>query len=464
MSHTVRCWATQYVSKLVNQEGNTIINNQILHARKKTVDESFVLGFDLQDLYKQLTALCSTMSQVIHAFSTTRCQERDHTTADGTRCLAAILQLLGQRSQQNSWSKHLFGLYLYATGTQRQTISVLSTWGVCSSYSTVAGSQAKSTSSHDNKSKKGKEKAYQSSETECPSQMATATSTTATTLPSTHQNVYAGLIRRLSQACCITVQQAARIHQLSHVYDNINLLFKAAEQVIGRKDSLEYSTCATAIRIFEAAKNDMKTANLLETMQKAPELSVRDVVLTQQENTLYPAVLTHTILQIVVTHDGPSFSRFHNDIAKSLPVTENQIPLHKTEFYPLPAMDIDKSSTVGNADVIDAISNALAYNTTSPEYLHTVKIYLGDQLSMTRLGSVGQNRVGHDALCHTHMNVVQAMRLFHGQMHVASGCLDTHWGLPSAGSQDPGSLSFHNTVLDCKPILLSSPPPYQTCS
>ncbi|KAI0806298.1 hypothetical protein BC629DRAFT_1486786 [Irpex lacteus] len=55
--------------------------------------------------------------------------------------LAVLLDLLGQRSQQNSWSKHLFGLYLFATGTQRQTIAVLSSWGVCSSYSTLAGTQ-----------------------------------------------------------------------------------------------------------------------------------------------------------------------------------------------------------------------------------------------------------------------------------------------------------------------------------
>ena len=73
--------------------------------------------------------------------------------------LATVVELLGQRSQQNSWLKHLFGLYLFATGTQRQTIAVLSSWGVCSSYSTLAGTQNSSASkksvqdnNHDDKS------------------------------------------------------------------------------------------------------------------------------------------------------------------------------------------------------------------------------------------------------------------------------------------------------------------------
>ncbi|KAI0772179.1 hypothetical protein BC629DRAFT_1529829 [Irpex lacteus] len=48
-------------------------------------------------------------------------------------------------------------------------------------------------------------------------------------------------------------------------------------------------------------------------------------------------------------------------------------------------------------------------------------------------------------------------------MHAAAACLDTHWGLPTAGARDPGSLCFHNSVVDRKPIVLSSPPPYRTC-
>lgn len=52
----------------------------------------------------------------------------------------AALTLLGERSQQNSYFKHVITLYLYATGASRQAISVLAHLGVGSSYTTIAAS------------------------------------------------------------------------------------------------------------------------------------------------------------------------------------------------------------------------------------------------------------------------------------------------------------------------------------
>ena len=50
-----------------------------------------------------------------------------------------ILGLLGQQSQNNSFVKHMLGLYLYATGAQHQLISILTNLGLCSSYVSIAG-------------------------------------------------------------------------------------------------------------------------------------------------------------------------------------------------------------------------------------------------------------------------------------------------------------------------------------
>lgn len=52
----------------------------------------------------------------------------------------AALTLLGERSQQNGYFKHVITLYLYATGASRQAISVLAHLGVGSSYTTIAAS------------------------------------------------------------------------------------------------------------------------------------------------------------------------------------------------------------------------------------------------------------------------------------------------------------------------------------
>ena len=47
--------------------------------------------------------------------------------------------LLGERSQRNSLVKNVTGLYLYATGAQRQAISILSSLGLSASYPAIAG-------------------------------------------------------------------------------------------------------------------------------------------------------------------------------------------------------------------------------------------------------------------------------------------------------------------------------------
>lgn len=49
-----------------------------------------------------------------------------------------MLVLLGERSQQNSYAKHVIGLYLYATGASRQAISVAAHLGIASAYQTIA--------------------------------------------------------------------------------------------------------------------------------------------------------------------------------------------------------------------------------------------------------------------------------------------------------------------------------------
>lgn len=89
---------------------------------------------------------------------------------------------------------------------------------------------------------------------------------------------------------------------------------------------------------------------------------------------------------------------------------------------------------MGNANVVDAISESLAYDVRSSKYLDMVKIYSGDQLSIAGLRSVSDNRVGNDYFHHSHRNIVQAPGFFDGQMHVASSCLETHWGLADANA------------------------------
>ncbi len=207
----------------------------------------------------------------------------------------------------------------------------------------------------------------------------------------------------------------------------------------------------------------MLFSDLLASHENAPLLSVKDINLTRDEGDILHACLVHTILRIVVGFGGAGFSRFAEELRECVPITLEKIPLHKTETYPLPAMNIDELSTVGNAQVIDTIFDMLGYDDMNEKALGKVKIVHGDQLSVSRIRSVSGNRVGHDSLNSSYLDVVCGPGLFHGQLHAVFGTLQTHWGNPSLGLRDPGSLTFHNSVLFCKPIVLSSLPPYCTC-
>lgn len=126
-------------------------------------------------------------------------------------------------------------------------------------------------------------------------------------------------------------------------------------------------------------------------------------------------------------------------------------------------MDIDESSTTGNADVVDAIYTELKHDLNLAEFFETVQLVNGDQLSVARLRGSSNDRIGHDSLRRSYLNLSSTNGFFHGQLHLAFATLETHYGNPALGPYDPGSFCFHNTVLDRKPIVLSSLPPYCTC-
>ncbi len=248
---------------------------------------------------------------------------------------ASILDLLGERSQANSYVKHLFGLYLYASGAQRQVISVLNSLGKCSSYPALAGMQSFSNSGAENKmpltSHNNKDLEEESSNSDSGSsevQLARLESediplsaiksigctssdsllyslaTASTTHPKTLKNKNLGLLRRISLACRVSTKYMAQMHLLGHVYNNINIVFKVAEQVIGRTDSQENGTCATVFPLYGAADKDMQTADLLTSQDATPLLSIKDIDLTKDESALLQECLIHTILRIIVDFGG----------------------------------------------------------------------------------------------------------------------------------------------------------------
>jgi hypothetical protein len=126
-------------------------------------------------------------------------------------------------------------------------------------------------------------------------------------------------------------------------------------------------------------------------------------------------------------------------------------------------MEIDENSTKGNIEVMEAINKELGLDVNDPNYVKYVKILAGDQLTIARQRSILQVRIGHEQGAQSWKHIVLMPGLFHAKIADCHGVLQTHFGKPSAGFRSPGSLGFHNTVLDRLPITLTSLPPFRTC-
>lgn len=112
--------------------------------------------------------------------------------------------------------------------------------------------------------------------------------------------------------------------------------------------------------------------------------------------------------------------------------------------------------------MVDAIFNVLRVKENSG-WSRIVKFFCGDQLTIARLRALVNIRAGHEGGYTGFGWGVWMPGLFHAKMTDIHGVFITHWGKPSAGPRNPGCLAFHNTILQRKPILLTSLPPFRTC-
>ena len=153
--------------------------------------------------------------------------------------------MLGEYSQSNIFPRRVLGLYLYASGAQRQVISVMSHLGISESYSTLVRKLRKAS-------------------VVAPIHDGTTTLHTANpAVPVNIQNEYApapiasnlsapapkkakarnarvpqpwdaGTLRVLSNSMRDMARGVAATGLFASVYDNINMVFQVSEQIMGR--------------------------------------------------------------------------------------------------------------------------------------------------------------------------------------------------------------------------------------
>ncbi|KAF7333611.1 hypothetical protein MSAN_02413300 [Mycena sanguinolenta] len=270
-----------------------------------------------------------------------------------------------------------------------------------------------------------------------------------------------GIFSRLRDACMATIAALATSQTNMIIYDNINLMSRIAEQILGCKNAQENGTCATLVPLHNAKREHLLTSALDESILNAKHLEIGDITLNPAEAAFFDKALIDTIVRIIVRHGGEGFVKWQAEADAALPVTADKIEVHKTPIHPLPTMEIDESTITGNIEVIEEIMRVLGVKTDDPDYRKYLQLTAGDQLSIARQRAVLQALLGHESRPQSWRHIVPVTGLFHAKIADCHGILETHLGKSTVRS--PGSLGFHNTVLDRLPITLTSLPPFRTC-
>ncbi|KAJ7936544.1 hypothetical protein B0H13DRAFT_2303587 [Mycena leptocephala] len=113
-----------------------------------------------------------------------------------------------------------------------------------------------------------------------------------------------GTLRQLSGSMRDMAKSIAATGLYAASYDNINMVFRTAEQVLGKNYSQENGTCETIWPLWKARLEDMKIKDFNSAFDKAPPLSIKDILLSAPELELMDKFFRHCILRIIVDHGG----------------------------------------------------------------------------------------------------------------------------------------------------------------
>jgi hypothetical protein len=225
-------------------------------------------------------------------------------------------------------------------------------------------------------------------------------------------------------------------------------------------DTQEAATCATLWPLWKAKQEDLDLSVFNDTFKSAGPLRHEDILLKEEEVTSFNSALTFTICEIIVTQGGDRFLELQKELEKHRPVVGHKIEKHKTHLHPMTVFDIDESTIVGNGEVAEAIYKEAGVFDT-PLFNKLAKILGGDQLSVARLRSLNNIRIGQQCGFAGFSWGAWVPGLFHAKMADVHGNIVTHFGEPN--TYNPGSLWHHNTILQRIPIVLSSLPPFNKC-
>ena len=203
---------------------------------------------------------------------------------------------------------------------------------------------------------------------------------------------YTSAIEKIKQ---LGVESLRKIISIAHscafmiIWDNLNIAFQVGEQRKASKDHFDNGTTATLIPLYGVEYGELRLDMKAKHDSRLPvlEFGPEDLLPSpEQVSQVESAELWH--IEDILYDCFPSLRlRFKDNFPPALP-TILQIPLHKTEQYPLPAMHIDELSLDGTLEVLNTIFCNTLKMTADDLEKHGVVFCAGDRLSISLLDKV----------------------------------------------------------------------------
>ncbi|KAJ7730237.1 hypothetical protein DFH07DRAFT_756359 [Mycena maculata] len=264
-------------------------------------------------------------------------------------------------------------------------------------------------------------------------------------------------VKQLSREGLAKIRDVVKSGMVQLVWDNLNIAFKIAAQRLNAKSHFDNGTTSTMIPVFDPATGGQATHGTLPLEMKPPhertlpvlDWSPEDVLPSPESAAQLSTNCFWQMKRMALEHVPGVTDKLKNSLRECPEVY--QIPVHKTNQYPLPAMKEDESTLEGTLNVYFANLDVMGLDDEALE-AHSLLFDDGDLLTDTlkeKLESARRNsttpRAGLRASC-------RRWGIFHGQMAGGQLTINEHWGMPNSLWPD-GLWWEHNKLLKRKPLM-----------
>ncbi|KAJ6456466.1 hypothetical protein C8R45DRAFT_943662 [Mycena sanguinolenta] len=270
-------------------------------------------------------------------------------------------------------------------------------------------------------------------------------------------------VKQLSKEGLQKIRDVCKSCMVQMVWDNLNIAFKVSAQRLDAKSHFDSGTTSTVIPVFDPSTGQHAIYGTLPLSMKPPRertLPVLDWcpqdVRPSPESAAQLSNSCFWQLKRMALEHIPGVS---DELKKSLGDCPevNQIPLHKSIQYPLPALKEDESTLEGTFTVYTRNLQTMGMDDEQLE-AHGLMFDDGDLLT----DSLKEKARLHWQLESARRNSstpiagmkasVRRWGLFHAQMAGCRLTINEHWGMPN--SLWPGGLWWeHNKLLKRKPLM-----------